>query len=96
MDGVIVIDNEYGIKAMDYALGTFCMDRGKRRFKAVAYYGSVAKCLQEYVKRTVHSELTVKTDISLSEAAKRIGHAVDRSTQAIRAAFPEYKVIADE
>ena len=98
MEGVIVLDDKYGIKALDidYALVTFYKDRGKRAFRAVAYYSSVAKCLKEYVNLAIHSELSVKTDISISEAIKRIEDAVVRSTQVIKAAFPEYKVVKDD
>lgn len=98
MEGVIVLDDKYGIKAVDidYALVTFYTDRGKRAYRAVAYYSSVAKCLQEYIKQAVHNELSVKADISLSEAVKRVEDATVRSIQAIKATFPDYKVIADE
>lgn len=98
MEGVIVLDDKYGIKAVDveYALVKFFLRKGIRDYKAVAYYSSVAKCLEEYVNLTVHDELEVKTDISLSEAVKRIDDATARANNVIKAAFPEYKVIADE
>lgn len=98
MEGVIVLDDKYGIKAIDidYALVKFFLRKGIRDYKAVAYYSSVAKCLKEYVNLSIHDELDVKADISLSEAAKRIDDAITRSNNVIKATFPEYKVIADE
>lgn len=98
MEGVIVLDDKYGIKAVDidYALVKFFLRKGIRDYKAVAYYSSVAKCLKEYVNLTIHDELEVKTDISLSEALKRINDAITRSNNVIKAAFPEYKVMKDD
>ena len=50
MDGVIVIDSEYGIKAIDidYALVKFRMVKGERRADPVAYHSTIQKCLEAW------------------------------------------------
>ena len=52
--------------------------------------------IEENLREFSSSFESVKADISLSEAVKRVEDATVRSIQAIKATFPDYKVIADE
>lgn len=98
MEGVILLDDAYGIKAMDidYALVKFRKVKGERRNEPIAYFSSVTKCLQEYVKQRVHGELDVKADISLTEAIKRIEQATARCYQLIEGAIPKGEYYYDK
>lgn len=96
-DGIL-LDDKYAVVTMpiDYALAKIMTDKdGSQYFKPFLFYGSVEKCLQAYIRESVHDGLSVETSISLDEAVKRIATACDRCHTAISNAFPSYKVVKE-
>jgi hypothetical protein len=91
----IQIDDKFGILVMpiDYALAKIRKGKdGKVYFTPYHYFGSIQKCLEDYLKEAVHSDLGTKGYISLNEAVETIVHAFSRSAQALEKCFPEYEV----
>lgn len=95
--GIIEIDEGYAILVMpiDYALAKKVKSKktGDISYKAIAYVGSIEKCLKEYIRVNLHSELEGVERITVSEAVSVIQTVVGRCESAIRGAFPEYKVV---
>lgn len=92
----IQIDDKFGILVMpiDYALAKIKKGKdGKTYFKPYHYFGSIQKCLEDYLKEAVHSDLESKANISLNEAVETITDTFRRSAQALEKCFPEYEVI---
>lgn len=91
----ILIDDKYGIVTLpiDYALAKVRTDEKGVYFVPFAYFGSVKRCLTEYVKQAVHDDLTVDSAISLNEAIKTIDGAFRRSAQALETSFPAFEVV---
>ena len=95
--GGILIDDKYAVVAMpiDYALAKVKSDKNGMWFEPFAYFGSIERCLKEYIRTCVHDDLTTKTVISLSEAEERIAQAFRRSADALKITFPSYTVVKE-
>lgn len=94
--GIIEIDENYCIKVMphDYALAKISTGRdGKQRYEPFAYYWEIGKCLREYLRTVVHSDLREKPVISLSEALETVQSSVQRCIGVISTRFPDYDVV---
>lgn len=91
----ILIDDKYAVIVMqiDYALAKVKTDSIGMYFVPFAFFGSVEKCLREYVRQVVHDELSVDSIISIGEAERRIAQAISNVTETISSRFPDYKVV---
>ena len=91
----IAIDDKYGIVVMpiDYALAKIKKDKnGDMYFTPFKFCGSIEKCLEAYLRETVHDEISIDTVITLDEAIERIATASKRVALTIKHACPPYRV----
>ena len=91
----ILIDDKYAVVVMqiDYALAKVKTDSIGMYFVPFAFFGTVEKCLREYVKQVVHDVLSVDSIISIGEAERRIAQAISNANNSIQSRFFDYEVV---
>lgn len=93
---LIMIDDEYGISVdpIDYSLRkvTVSEKTGKTRQETKGYFGTIQRCLKEYIAETIHNSVESDKSIPLKEAVERIEAAINKACGIIEKAFPEYEV----
>ena len=96
MTPLIMIDAEYGISVdpIDYSLRKIIKSEktGKTRQETKGYFGTIQRCLKEYVTDTMHCAVESEKSITLKEAVERIEAAVNRACKVIEEVFPDYEV----
>lgn len=94
---LILIDDEYAISvdSIDYSLRKIRYNKksGKRETTTIGYFSSVPKCLTSYLNEKTHDAVDQCHDISISEAMKLMGKALDEARELIEKSFPEYEVV---
>ena len=97
MKGLLWIDDKYAVKVLDieYALVKATGEKGSLQIKG--YWGTIEKCLRQYLKESVHERLLdTKGRVTLVEAQKTIREVIQACEEKIGLSFPEYKVVKSE
>ena len=97
---LIIIDDNYGISVdgIDYSLRkiTYNKKTGNRVASPVGYYSSIQKCLEAYLKESIHDGLESDKDLTIAEAVRIFEEKVDEFYNLIYDVFPEYTVVENK
>lgn len=97
MKGLLWIDERYAVKVcdIDYALVRVSGKNGDS-IKTLGYWGTIEKCLRQYLKESVHEKLlSAEGRTTLVGALKTIREVIEACEEKIALSFPEYKVVKE-